>query len=84
MPGAIRNVQPHEAKARVGADLLQARELEGNVVVVVEVIEADNFVAALEQHACGEVADEAGGAGNQELHYNRPSTSSALNTYLMS
>ena len=46
----------------------EAGALEVDVVVVVEVVEADDFVAAVEQ-ALGDVrADEAGGAGDEDFH----------------
>ena len=61
----------------------ETRELQAHVVVVVEVVEADDLVAAREQLLRGVEADEAGGAGDEDLH-RRPSTSPALNTYLMS
>ena len=60
----------------------EARALQVRIVVVVEVVEPDDLVAARQQLARGVEADEPGGAGEQNLHaltscYSRPSTWSA-------
>ena len=46
----------------------QPRLLQRDVVVVVEVVEPDDFVAALQQQLRGVEADEAGRAGDEEFH----------------
>ena len=46
-PRAIREVELDEAEARERAQLLEPRVLEAHVVVVVEVVEAHDLVAAL-------------------------------------
>ena len=48
--------------------LREPRLLQRHVVVVVEIVEADDFVAALEQPLGDVEADEAGGAGDEEFH----------------
>ena len=45
----------------------QPRFLQRHVVVVVEIVEADDLIAALEQQLRGVKADEAGGAGDEEI-----------------
>ena len=46
----------------------QSRLLQGDIVVVIEIVEADDLVAARQQ-ALGDVgADEAGGASNEDFH----------------
>ena len=49
-------------------ELLQPRELQVDVVVVVEVVEPDHGVAAREQALRDVHADETGGAGDQDFH----------------
>src|SRR5262249_1204599 len=47
------------------------REFQRHVVVVVEIIEADHLIAARQQTARGEKADEPGCAGDQKFHAGR-------------
>ena len=65
---AVREVELDEAEPRQLLQQLEPRELEAHVVVVVEVVEPDDLVAALEELAGRVVADEAGGAGDEEFH----------------
>ena len=46
----------------------QPRVLQLDVVVVVEVVEADHLVAARQQALRDVHADEAGGAGDEDFH----------------
>jgi hypothetical protein len=55
-------------KARIGRQARQPRLLEGDIVVVVEIVNADDFVAAREQALADMHADKPGGAGEQDLH----------------
>ncbi len=71
--GAVREIQLHEAEARLLLELREARLLESDVVVVVEVVETDDLVAAREQLRRSMKADEAGRAGDQYLHGLQPS-----------
>ena len=57
-----------EGEARFLAQQRQARFLERRVVVVVDVVEADDGVAAREQRAGHVESDEAGGAGDEHVH----------------
>ncbi len=71
--------------------LREARLLQRDVVVLVEVVEADDLVAARQQLLRDVGADEAGRAGDEisscdarPLPQSRPSDSSERNTCLMS
>jgi len=66
--GAVGHVHLHEAEARVRLQPGKARLLEGGVVVVVQVVEADHLVAAREQAQRGVHADKTGSAGDEDLH----------------
>ncbi len=65
---AVGDVVLEEAEVGVGLELLQPRELQRRVVVVVEVVDADHFVAALQQDLRDVHADKPGGAGEQDFH----------------
>ena len=66
---AVGEIELDEAEARRGfSSDREPRLLEPDVVVVVEVVEADHLVAALEQDLRRVVADEAGGAGDEDFH----------------
>ena len=65
---AVGDVVFEEAEVGVGLQLFQSRELERRIIVVVEVVDADDFVAALEQNLCNMHADKTGGASNQNFH----------------
>ena len=56
------------ARGRVRLQPGKARLLEGGVVVVVQVVEADDFVAAIKQAMSDVRTDEAGGAGDERGH----------------
>ncbi len=64
----IGDVELDEAKARMVGQLLQARLLQADVVIVVEVVDADDLVAARQQ-ALGNVHSyKSGGAGDEHFH----------------
>ena len=85
MPGAIGEIELDEAERRLLLEQREAALLQPDVVVVVEIVEADDFVAALEQLACRVKADEAGRTGDENLHRLQPPVDLvASNTYLMS
>ncbi len=48
--------------------LLQPCKLQIDVVVIIEVVEADNRIAAREQTLRDMHADEAGSAGDEDFH----------------
>ena len=64
---AVGEVESLEAKVPLPGELLQAILLEADVVVVVEVVDADDAVATAQQAERGVHADEAGSAGNQNF-----------------
>jgi hypothetical protein len=65
---AVGDVVLEEAEVGVGFQLFQPREFERRVVVVVEVVDADDLVAAGEQDLRDVHADKAGGTGNEYFH----------------
>src|SRR5690606_41149019 len=58
----------HEREAGFGQQPVQARLLQRGVVVVVEVVVAEDFIPALDQAMAQVGTDEAGGAGNEYAH----------------
>ena len=65
---AIGQVQLFEAEIPLPLQYLEPRCLEARIIVVVEIVESDDFIAACQQSLAHEEADEAGGAGDQYLH----------------
>jgi hypothetical protein len=73
-PGTVRQVHPGKAKVGVSHELRQTSLLEADVVVVVEVVEPDDFIATVEQAFRQVIPDEASSAGYQQLcHSKNPS-----------
>jgi hypothetical protein len=66
---AVGDVEPGKPEARIGRQARQARFLQRHVVVVVEVVDPDHFVAARQQTLADMHADKSGGAGNQNFHW---------------
>ena len=66
-PIAVGHIDLLEAKPFVWTQPNEARFLERYIVVVAHRIEADDRVAALEEARGGVVADEPGGAGDENL-----------------
>ena len=64
----VGDVQPVEAEAGLFGQPRQPRLLERNVVIVVEVVDADDLFAARKQRLSDVITDEAGGAGHEEAH----------------
>jgi len=69
---AVGDVVLEEAEVGVGLELFQPRQLERGVVVVVEVVDADDLVAALEQDLRDVHADKSSGACDQHFHESSP------------
>jgi hypothetical protein len=63
---AVGEVDAGGGEAIVCLEAFESRLLEGRVVVVVEVVEADNVVAIGEESFGKVVADETGGAGDED------------------
>jgi len=66
---AVGNVDLLEAEARMRLQPRQAGPLELRVVVVVEVVDTGNFVAARNEPERERTTDKAGCAGHQHFHY---------------
>ena len=64
----VGEVHLHETKLRLPLEDGEARALEIRVVVVVEVVEPDDFVAARQQFLRDVGTNESGGAGEQDFH----------------
>jgi hypothetical protein len=65
---AVGQVDALEAELRAALEPRQPLALEPDVVVVVEVVDADHAVAARQQALRDAGADEAGDAGDEEVH----------------
>src|SRR5579862_5472208 len=79
----IGEVEFLEPESRLLLKPREARLLEGHIVILIEIVEADDLIASPKQPQCRVIADEASRSGEQDLH-SRPSTSAAGNTCLMS
>src|SRR5579871_2850164 len=64
----VREIPAHEAKAPMGMQALETSLLEGRIVVIVEIVETDHLIAALEQAQRGRRANKAGCAGHEDFH----------------
>ena len=64
--GAVRQIHRNKLEPLVGRQLIDPCLLQARVVVVVQVIEPDHFVAAFEQQFADEHADESGRAGDED------------------
>src|SRR5579863_5872333 len=64
----IGEVEFLEPKGRLLLKPCEARLLECHIVILVEVVEADDLMAARQQPQRRVIADEAGGSGQQDLH----------------
>ena len=71
---AILQAGAYIGKARISEQPRQPRLLEADIVVVVEIIDADNRIPALQQAQRKGRTNKAGTAGKQDFH-SRPSTS---------
>ena len=65
---AVGEVGFYKMKIVLALQPRQTRELQIDVVIVVEVVNADDLVTAGDQRSCGLRADEARDAGNKNLH----------------
>ena len=60
----VGDVHPHHFEGGMGGEPRRARRLQADLVVVVEVVDADHGLAALQQTLGHKTADEAGRARN--------------------
>ena len=81
---AVGEVDPLEPESLLRLEPREAGLLERGVVVRVEVVEADDLVAARQQPFGDVVADEARGAGDEHPHQSRPSAWPRSNRYFTS
>ena len=65
---AIGDVTTHEVEIRLGSKARKPRFLQLYVVVTIQVVEAGDAVAALGEPQGQGGADEARGAGDQDVH----------------
>ena len=70
----VGDVEAFEDEAVAFAQCLQPRFLQWDVVVVVDVVDADDVVAPVQQGKRSVKTDEAGGAGNQNRHVKKSGT----------
>src|SRR5258708_5502288 len=70
-PFRVGDVETLETKAGSAAQTRQARLFQLRIVVVVEIIDADDLVAACEQALCDVITDETGCAGDEDLQNRR-------------
>ena len=68
--GEIR-LDEAEAIAEAALELREPRLLEPGIVIIVEVVDADDVAAALEERVRRCESDEAGAAGDESGHCNR-------------
>src|SRR5690606_11540927 len=76
---AIGDVERVEGKSRPPLQFRQAVSLQLDVVIAVQIVDADDLVAARQQSLGHMKADEAGNAGDHDLH---PRTSVPSRTLL--
>ena len=69
---AIGDVEALEGEIPETLEQRQPRLLQVDVVIVVEVVDADDLIAALEQGLGGVKADETGRAGDEKAHILQP------------
>src|SRR5437016_14459861 len=81
--GIIGKIDLDEPERGLLLELGEARLFERDIVVLVEVVQPDDFVALRQQALHGMKTDEPCSSGDQDFH-KRPSTSEARNTCLMS
>ena len=66
--GLVREIDVREFEPVAPFQLRQARALQRDVVIVVEIVEADHMIAPVEQHLGGVEADEPGRACHKDFH----------------
>src|SRR2546427_2236972 len=66
---ALDDVELVKEEPGARTQALEARLLEPDVVVVVQIVDADDFVSAIEQVVGQGCTDESGGAGDKNLHF---------------
>jgi len=67
-PASIREIKPTHLKIGIVVEYRRARFLERRIVVVIEIVHANDRVATIEQGFCCEEANKAGRACNEYFH----------------
>lgn len=67
-PGAVSHIEFYKAEAGQDGQALEPVFLERHFVVIVEIVEANDLIAARQQAQRSGHADKAGGAGNEDFH----------------
>ena len=71
--GPVGHVQFHKAEIGVAGEApLRRFSLEADLVIVVEIVEADHLVAPGQKAQGGGHADKPGGAGDEDFHERVP------------
>ena len=65
---AIGDVEPAEGKAGIGFEPRQTRPLQTRVVIVVEIVDADDLLATPKQRLGDMKADETGSTSDKNRH----------------
>jgi hypothetical protein len=69
---AVGHVELHEREALLRRQAREARLLERDLVVVVDVVEPHDRVASIEEDVADVGADESGGAGDEQVGHGGP------------
>jgi len=77
-PASVGDIELYEPESGVRREPREARLLQGNVVVVVEIIEAENVVAARKEPLGDVHSDESRCARDQDFQMTVPCVSSSL------
>ena len=64
----VGKVRSHKLESRLSLQAFEARGLERDIVIIVEIVEPDHVVAPLQKAQCGKRSDEAGCARNKDFH----------------
>jgi hypothetical protein len=66
--GPIRKIAPDEMETVAAFDLPEAILLQLRIVIIVMIVQPDDFVAKIKQLPCCKEANKSGGAGHQNFH----------------
>src|SRR5438128_11012754 len=65
---AIGNIKPGEPEAGIGVQPGKPSLLEGDIVIIVQIIDADDLLAAVQQRSANMETDKAGGTSEENRH----------------
>lgn len=69
----VGEIDFHETKVTVLFQSCEARPFERDIVVFIQIVEADHCIAAFDKFQRGVISDESGRTGDENFH-NRPAT----------